>query len=144
MPLKDIIAILPELTADELSVVIATASQLKAVKSGSAPVYRGNRGRARAQTSSGRKRGPSQQESAWKDVPEYQGFRSAEKEMKSLLKQKQKSLKEALSDPIIQDDPVLKRFQTAQAVWFRCKAELANPAASSSTGPPSETQRNSA
>jgi hypothetical protein len=122
MTLRDIIAGLPELTADDLSVVIATASQLKAVKSGSAQGSRGNRGRMPA--SKRQSKGPAQQVSPWKDIPEYLEFKSANKELHVLLKRVNLSLKQAKADPTVRDDPVLVRFQTAQAVWFRRKAEL--------------------
>jgi hypothetical protein len=122
MPLRDIISGLPELTADELSVVIATASQLKAVKSGSAQGRRGNRGGP--SRPKGGKKGQSQTDSPWKEVPEYQAFRAAEKELHSFLKKVSLSLKQAEAAPSTRDDPVLQRFREAQSTWFRRKTEL--------------------
>jgi len=136
MPLQDILASITELTAGELSVVIATASQLKIEKSANgAPRSQVKPGK-RGLPSLARKKGPAQLDSKFSDVHEYREFKSSEKELRSFLKSKNMSLKEANSSPAVQDDPVLTRFRTAQAVWFRFKAQLKGQAAESSSTPP--------
>jgi hypothetical protein len=131
--LKTILSSLPDLTDGQLSVVIAAASQLRAEKL-SAPSSRRSAARSghipAKQGSS--KKGPSKMASPWEKIPEHREFKAAEKAMKSLIKQKDMSLKEAYANPETREDPVIKKFKTAQAVWFRVKVELAGSAAKSS------------
>jgi len=126
--LRNILSSLPELGDGQLSVVIATASQLRAERSGVAPGGRGFRGRGGPPAKRGRPKGPALQASPWEGIPEHREFKAAEKAMRSLLKQHKLSLKEAEASPVTRDDPVLARFKTAQAVWFRSKAGAASRA----------------
>jgi len=137
MEFKEILASLPDLTTEQLSVVISTATQLSVV------LQRGGRG---TQTKSGKPKqtksataakqqtkakGPAKLVSKFEGEPEYQAFKSAEKALRVFLKDKKMHLKDANSNPQTQDHPVLQTFRAAQAAWFVCKT--------GSNLPPSET-----
>jgi hypothetical protein len=136
MPLQDILASLTELTTGELSVVIATATQLKIERSANGGPRRQTKSGIRGSPSKTGGKGPAKLDSKFADVHEYREFKAAEKELRSFLKARNLSLKEANSTPTIQDDPVLTQFRTAQAVWFRFKTRIKGTAAESSPAPP--------
>lgn len=120
---QEVISRLPELTTDELSVVIAAAQQLRIVRASSSATTRGNRGRKRPsvkQKDKGKK-GPGNQVSPYAEVPEYREFRIAEKELHTYLRYIGKSLKEARADVVERTSPILVKFKEAQDAWFRYK-----------------------
>jgi hypothetical protein len=110
---QKLLAMLPVLSRHQCSVVLATVSALSA-----GPGAPSRRTRAKKET-----KGPSQKVSKYADNQDYLGYKQAQKELKSFLKQKGQTLKESEAESP-NADPI-RKFRTAQAVWFRSKAKLA-------------------
>jgi hypothetical protein len=120
MFLSDILAALPNLSADEISVVIATAKSLSSASTGKTS----RRGKASNPKGSKSKKGPSQPVSKFEGNPDYQRFKTADKKLKEFLKQKKVSLKEAFADPGMLRAPEVAGFVQARGAWFLSKASL--------------------
>jgi hypothetical protein len=131
-PFQKVMGLLSSLSRAELATVAFHAQSLSV---GSAP-RRGNPAGSRPPSKKGDKdkKGPAQPSPKYADVPEYVGFKKADKALKAALKESKKSLKELEASPG-EHEMLLRAFHEARELWFRRKSELApmaSPPASSS------------
>jgi hypothetical protein len=118
--LASVLAMLPELSAGELAVVISSASQLKIERSTRLT-------KAASKRPAKAKKGPAKLVSEYSGIPEYQQLKAAEKELRSFLKLEGLTLKQA--QVVKSDHPVITAHQAALGGWLETKALLSSPSA---------------
>jgi hypothetical protein len=72
----------------------------------------------------GKKKGPAQRTSSYAGVPEYEHFKSAEKELKEFLKTNNVTLKVAETTEGLASQPAITKFHQARSAWFCGKVNL--------------------
>jgi hypothetical protein len=115
------------MSASNLAIIRDTAASILVNKGGGKSLSK--KGKSKKDSS----KGPDQKVSEYKDVPEYQAFKAAQKGLKEALKEHKMNLKEAIASNLGKEDLRVATFLNARQRWFRTKTE-------SQTGPPATSE----
>jgi hypothetical protein len=117
--LSEVLAALVNFSQAELATVVATAQSLRCAPPPRPQTRQTGKGKEKK-----KKGGPAKPESPFKEIPEYQGFKKAEKDLRAYLKKEGKKLSEF--DPANRDElpKVIADFYEVRQCWFRAKEAL--------------------